>query len=146
MYLYDTPRDTMAKDPMLENLCSTPTWNAPKLMPNISKLYFHVFQSFMLNTNVITHVLESLSLNTKHLIDHVLQVPCPTQPTYIYIYIINNWLMPNKQNKSSCTCAVGSSTQYKIKHQYNHHDQQAHAYKWQVQKFGILHKILYILQ
>ena len=32
---------------------STPTWNAPELMPNISKLYFHVFQSFMLNKNVL---------------------------------------------------------------------------------------------
>ena len=31
--------------------------------------------------------------------------------TYIYLYIINNWLMPNIQNKSSCSYAVGSSTQ-----------------------------------
>ena len=46
MYLYDTPRDTMAKDRMLQILCSTPTWNDPEVMPNISKLYFHVFQSF----------------------------------------------------------------------------------------------------
>ena len=50
MYLYDTPRDTMAKDLMLQILCSTSTWNAPELMPNI-----------------------------KHLINHMLQGPCPTQ-------------------------------------------------------------------
>ena len=35
------------------------------------QLYFHVFQRFM--------------LNTKHLIDHVLEVPCPTQNIYIHI-------------------------------------------------------------
>ena len=65
-----------------------------------------------LNTNVSTHVFQSLSLNhktshqscdsgsmpnTKHFMNHVLQGPCPTQPTYIYIYIINNWLTPNIQ-------------------------------------------------
>ena len=43
------------------------------------QLYFHVFHSFMLNKNVSTHVLHSLSLNTKHLIDHVLQGPHLTQ-------------------------------------------------------------------
>ena len=141
MYLYDTPRDTMAKDLMLQSLCSTPTWNTPELMPNISKLYFHVFQSFMLNTNVSAHVLQSLLLNTnissimcfrvhaqhKTFHQHVLQGPRPTQPTYIYIYIINNWITPNIQNKSSCSCVVGYSTQHKIIHQYNHHDQYAHA-------------------
>ena len=67
-----------------DTLCSTPTRNARELMPNISKLYFHVFQSFM--------------LNTKHFINHVLRGPLPTQETYIYIYIINNWLTPNIQN------------------------------------------------
>ena len=64
--------------------------NAPDLMLNINmelsrayaqhfQLYFHVFQIFMLNTNVSTHVLQSLSLNTKHLIDYVLQGPRPTK-------------------------------------------------------------------
>ena len=43
------------------------------------ELYFIVFQSFMLNKNVSTHVLQILLLNTKHLIDHVLQGPRPTQ-------------------------------------------------------------------
>ena len=43
--------------------------------------------------------------------------------TYIYIYIINNWITSNIQKKSSCLDAVGSLTQYKIKHQYNHHGQ-----------------------
>ena len=62
----------------------------------------------------------------KHFINHVLQFPCPTQ-TYIYIYIINNWLTSNIQNKSSCLYAVGSLTQYKIKHHYNYHDQLAYS-------------------
>ena len=129
------------------------------------KLYFHVFHRFMLNTIVSTHVLQSLSLNTKHLTDHVfkgshptqtfhescasgstpnkniwsimcfrvhtqhkhfinhvLQGPRPTQPSYISICIIKNCLTPNIQNKSSCSYAVGFLAQYKIKHQYNHHD------------------------
>ena len=57
MYLYDTPRDTMAKE----------SSDAPELMLNINmecsrayaqhfQLYFHVFQSFMLNINVSTYV------------------------------------------------------------------------------------------
>ena len=71
--------------------------DAPKLMLNINmecfrsyaqhfQLYFHVFQSFMLNKNVSTHVLQSLSFNTKHLIDHVIQGPLPTENIYIHIY------------------------------------------------------------
>ena len=40
MYLYDTPRDTMAKDPMFQRLCSTSTWKAPRLMPNTSNYLF----------------------------------------------------------------------------------------------------------
>ena len=79
MYLYDTPRDTMAKDPMLQSLCSTPTWNAPELMPNISKLYFSCVPELYAQHNVNTHVLHNLLLNTKHLINHVLQSPFPTQ-------------------------------------------------------------------
>ena len=53
---------------MLQSLCP--------IFPNY---IFHVFQSFMLNTNVITHVLQSLLLNAKHIIDHVLKSPHPTQ-------------------------------------------------------------------
>ena len=97
----------------------------------------HVLQSSSLNTkHLINHVLQGPCPNTKHFIHHVLQGLCPTQPTYTYIYIIINWLIPNIQNKSSCSCAVGSLTQYKINHQYSHLDQQAHAYKWQVQNSG----------
>ena len=61
----------------------------------------------------------------KHFINHVLQGPHPTQ-TYIYIYIYISstiGLHPNIQKKSSCLYVVGSLTKYKIKHQYNHHDQ-----------------------
>ena len=78
------------------------------------QLYFHVFHIFMFNTNVSTHVPQSLSLNKNNLIDHALQGPRPTQKissimcfkvhtqqkTYTYKYIINNWLTPNIQNKS----------------------------------------------
>ena len=113
MYLYDTPRDTMAKDPMLHSLCSTPTWNAPDLMPNISKLYFscvpelyaqHKCKYSCAPQPLAQHKTYHRSCasgsipNTKHFINHVLQGPCPIQPTYIYIYIINNWLTPNIQN------------------------------------------------
>ena len=56
----------------------------------------------------------------KYFINHVLQVPRPTQLSYISICIINNCLMPNIQNKSSCSYGVGSSTQYiKINYQDN---------------------------
>ena len=55
----------------------------------------------------------------KHLISHVLQGPFPTQEN-IDIYIIFNWITPNISNKSSCSYAVGSLTQFiKIKHQGN---------------------------
>ena len=132
MYLYDTPRDTMAKDPMFQSLCSTSTWKDSGLMPNTSNLSFHVFQSFMLNKNInthvierfllnttlITHVLQSSSLNTKHLINHVLQGPHPTQ-TSIYISSTIGF-HPIYKTKSSCSYAVEYSTKYiKIKHQDN---------------------------
>ena len=55
----------MAKDPMFQILCLTSTWKAPGLMPNTYNLYFHVLQSFLLNTKVfISHVFQSFSLNT----------------------------------------------------------------------------------
>ena len=98
MYLYNTPRDTVAKDLMFQILCSTSTWKAQGVIPNTSNLSFHVFYSFTLNTNInthvlqsfslkttsITHVLQSSSLNTKNLINHLLQGPCPIE-TRIYI-------------------------------------------------------------
>ena len=63
----------------------------------------------------------------KHFINHVLQGPHPTQ-TYIYIYISSTiGLRSNIQNNSSCLYAVGPLTQYKIKHEYNYHDQYAYA-------------------
>ena len=104
----------------------------------------HVLQSFLLNINIsthflqslflntkhqFTHVLESSSLNIKHLINHVLQGPCPTQAG-IYIYIICNWLKPSISNKSSCSYAMWSLTQYiKIKHQGNIIINASHAHK-----------------
>ena len=52
MYLYDTPRGTMAKDPML-NINMEGSMDFSQHI----QLYFHVFQSFSLNTKVSTHVL-----------------------------------------------------------------------------------------
>ena len=65
----------------------------------------------------MTHVLQRFPLNTKHLINHVIQGPRPTQ-TSIYIYIYHQWLLfpiyktnhhvhmqlglwPGKKNKTS---------------------------------------------
>ena len=39
----------------------------------------------------------------------------PNTNKHIYIYIINNWLMSNIENTSSCSYAVRYSTQYKNK-------------------------------
>ena len=72
MYLYNTPRDTMAKDPMFQSLCSTSIWNAPGLMPNNSNIITHVLQSLFSTQNVITHVLQSLR-STQDFITHVFQ-------------------------------------------------------------------------
>ena len=67
MYLYDTPRDTMANDLMFQRLFSTSTWKALGIMPNTSKLSFHVFQSFMLNTNVSKLMCSRASRSIKNL-------------------------------------------------------------------------------
>ena len=92
MYLYNTPRDTMAKDLMFQCLCSTSIWNAPGFMPNTSNSYILCALELMLNTNIsklmcsrsgaqhknqITHVLQSLR-STQNLIIHVLQGSHPT--------------------------------------------------------------------
>ena len=45
MYLYDTPRDTMAKDPMLQSVCSTSTWMDPRIIPNTSNYLFMCFSA-----------------------------------------------------------------------------------------------------
>ena len=100
MYLYDTPRDIMAKDPMLQSLCSTSTWNAQELMPYISNYIVMCSRALCSTQNLSTHVLQNFSLNTnissimcftvhaqhKHFINHVLQGPHPTQNIYIPIY------------------------------------------------------------
>ena len=147
MYLYDTPRDTMSKDSMLQMLCSTSTWKAPGLMPNTSNYLFmcskysHSIQ--MINhssppklltqhKSSITQVLQSFPLNTKHLINHVLQGPHPTHANmYIHIYIyICNWLMPSISNKSSSSYEMWYLTEYiKIKHQVNIIINGAHSHK-----------------
>ena len=62
----------MAKDPMLQSLCSTSIWNALGLMPNTSNLINHVLQSLCSTKNIITHVIQSLC-STKNIITYVLQ-------------------------------------------------------------------------
>ena len=137
MYLYDTPRDTMAKDPMLQSLCSTLTCNAPKLMPNISKLYFscvpELYAQHKCNYSCApepftqhktSHQLSASGSTANTNISSIICFRVHMQhTTYIYLYISNNWLTPNIQNKSSCSYEVGSLTQYKIKPLYNHHGQ-----------------------
>ena len=116
--------------------------DAPELMLNINiecsrayaqhfQLYFHVFQSFMLNTNVSTHVLQSVSLNTKHLINHVLQGRCATQNISL-IMCFRVHAQHNQHIYTYISSTIGLCPIYKT----NHHGQQAHAYKWQVQNSG----------
>ena len=50
MYLYNTPRDTMAKDMLFHSLCSTSTQNARWIITNTSNSYFPCASELMLNT------------------------------------------------------------------------------------------------
>ena len=43
MYLYDTPRDTLAKDPMLQSLCGNINMEGSKPYARHIQLPFHVF-------------------------------------------------------------------------------------------------------
>ena len=65
MHLYNTPRDTMAKDPMLQSLFSTSIWNAPGLMPNISNYYNSCAPELMLNKIFHNSCVPYIALNTK---------------------------------------------------------------------------------
>ena len=65
MYLYNTPRDTMSKDPMFHNLCSTSIWNAPGIMPNTSNSYNSCALELMLNMTSHNSCAPELALNTK---------------------------------------------------------------------------------
>ena len=64
MYLYDTPMDTMAKDLMLQSLCSTSIWNALGLMPNTSNSYNSCAPELMLNTKSHNSCATKIMLNT----------------------------------------------------------------------------------
>ena len=122
-------------------------------------LITHVLQSSSLNTTLITQVLQSSSLNTKHYSPMCFRAPFSTQiitsimcfkvqaqqktshqscalgstpntKQTTYIYIINNWITSNMSNKSSCSYAMWSSTEYiKIKHQGNIIINGAHTHK-----------------
>ena len=149
MYLYNTPRDTMAKDPMFQSLCSTSTWNVPRIMPNTSNSYFPCALELMLNTNIKKIMCSRACAQHIYQMTHVLQSSCSTQTsnhssspeltlntkshqscasgsmpnTYNRIHAKikhMHWLTPNICKKSSYSSAVGSYTQYtKYKHQRN---------------------------
>ena len=71
----------------------------------------------------ITQVLQIFPLDTKHLINHVLQGPHPTQ-TSIYIYISSIiGLYPIYKTKNHVHMQWGLQPIIKIKHQDNHHNQ-----------------------
>ena len=126
MYLCDTPRDTMAKYMMLQSLWSTPTWNAPELMPNIFKLYFSCVPKLYAQQKCnyscapepfAQHKTSHRSCASRSMPNtNISSIMCfrvhAQHKTYIYLYIINNWHTPDIQNKSSCSYVVGSSTQY----------------------------------
>ena len=91
IYLYNTPRDTVAKDPMLQSLFSTSIWNALGIMTNTSNTYNSCVPKLMLNTKSHNSCAPELALNTKYnhscapdlalnttLITHVLQGFHPT--------------------------------------------------------------------
>ena len=119
----------MAKYRMLQSLCSTSTWNAPGLTPNISKLCFSCVPELYAEP-ICKHscALESLD---QHKTSHrsgasgsmpninISSIMCfgvhAQHNQHIYTYITNNWITPNIQRKSSCSYGVGSLTQYKIK-------------------------------
>ena len=85
MYLYDTPRDTMAKDPML-NI----NMEGSKAYAQHFQLSFHVFQSFSLNTKVSTHVLQSFSLITNNQSHKFSRAPRSTQTLITYVLQISS--------------------------------------------------------
>ena len=112
IYFYDTPRDTMAKDPMLQSLCSTPTWKAPRLILNTSNYLFMCSRASPSTQNISS--IMCFRVHTQHI-------------KHMY------WLMPNISNKSSCSYAVGFQTQYtKLKHQSHIITNGAYAHKCQV--------------
>ena len=102
------------KHGMLQSLCPT----FPILFSCVPKLYAqHKFKYSCAPEPLAQHKTYHRSCasrsmpNIKHFINHVLQGPRLAMPTYIYIYIIKNWIMPNIKIKSSCSYAVGSLTQ-----------------------------------
>ena len=129
MYLYDTPRDIMAKYLMLQSLCSTPTWKALGIMPNTSNNIFMCSRA-SLSTQIIDHscapefltqqnssitnVLQCSLLNTHHQSLMCSKAPCSTQ-------IINHScaLQLLSQHKSSIT-RVLQSFPLNTKHLINH--------------------------
>ena len=103
---------------MFQRLCSTSTWKSLGLIPNNSKLSFHVFQSFMLNTNVSKLMCSEASHSTQNVSSTMFfRVHAQHKQTHIY-----HMQLPYAEyiKQSSCSYAVESLTQYiKIKYQGN---------------------------
>ena len=127
----------MTKDPMFQSLCSTSTWKAPGLMPNTSNLYFHVLQSFILNTNVSKIMCSRASRSTQNI-----NYPCApdlltqhktfhqscasrsmTNTTSIYIYHQQlAYALYIKQFIMFICSGVFDPIYIKVRHQDNHHN------------------------
>ena len=88
MYLYDTPRDTMANDLMFQSLCLTSTWKAPKLMPNTSN-YLFMCSRAPRSTQIINHSC-ALDILAQDKTSHQSCASWSTPNTNN-----NNWLTPN---------------------------------------------------
>ena len=120
MYLYDTPRDTMAKNLMLQSLCSTSTWKASRLMPNTSNIIFscvlehhaqhkykyscapELLSQHNINYTCAPEILSQHNINyscapkllSQHKTSHQSCASGSIPNTNKHIYIINNGLCP----------------------------------------------------
>ena len=134
MYLYDTPRDTMAKDPMLQSLCSTSTWNMlQSLCPTFPIIFSCVPDLYAQHKCKYSCSLEPL---IQHKTSHRSCVSGSTPNTNISCASRS---MPNTKHiytyiSSTIDLRLIYKTNYhvhmqwglrpkKIKHQYNHHEQ-----------------------
>ena len=121
MYLYDTPRDTMAKDPMLQSLCSTSTWNSQELYAQKKCKFSCAPKPLSQHKSCHQSCASQSKPNTKHFIKHALQGPHPAQNIYIHIY--HQQLAYAQYTKQIIMFICSGVFDPKIKHQYNHHDQ-----------------------
>ena len=98
MYLYNIPRDTMTKDPMFQSLCSTSTWNALELMPNISNYIFMCSRASR-STPFVNHS-SVLELLAQHKTSHQSCAWRSTPNTDKHIYISSIIVLRPKYKKT----------------------------------------------